>query len=75
MLIYLLLNLTGLVLSFVYILRLIQGIVARDRRQCILALLIPILFWGFIATLRYLDHLAIEKYQREHGGELPPWLW
>jgi hypothetical protein len=75
MLIYLLLYLVGLVLSFICLWRLIGGIRHRDVRRCIIAILIPVLFWTFVATLHYLDHRKVEKYRQEHGGELPPWLW
>jgi hypothetical protein len=75
MLIYLLLYLIGLVLSLACLCLLIVGIRRRDFCGSIIAILVPLLFWSFIATLRYFDHRKVERYKTEHGGELPPWLW
>ena len=51
------------------------GVGARDVRECLIAVSIPIVFWAFLCALSYADHRFIEKETEKNGGRRPDWVW
>lgn len=72
--VFIFLYLIGILLPFFCIPRYIRDTRYQDRHQRITAILIPILFWAFIAVLHYFEGRAINAHVLEHG-RLPPWKW
>ncbi len=75
MLIFALLYLVGFVMPFIGFYHLIRGIRTRSAKRCLLAVLVPILYWLALAQLYYADQRFIEEETRKNGGNLPDWVW
>ena len=75
MLIFGLLYLFGFALPFICLFHLIRGIRTRNVKRCILAVLVPVLYWSAVTLLYYADQRFIREETRKNGGQLPDWVW
>jgi hypothetical protein len=75
MLIIFLLYVFSFVLSLFYLPDLIRGVLARNVRQCVRAVLIPALFWAVAIGLYSADRRFIREEEiRKNGGQIPIWM-